>query len=144
MRILHFSDPHFPPRLRSVPFSDWIGKRITGAVGLYLLKRRYLGSAQQKLEKLADFAVEQGIDLALCTGDLTVLGTNRELADARRALQPFLGLPKGLIAIPGNHDLYSPDTVREDRFEPLLRRPGAQRPARPRRGRPLAAGALDR
>lgn len=117
MRVLHFSDPHVVPRLRAVPLSDWPGKRVVGALGLYLLKRKYLGGVEEKLASLAEFAGEQKVDLVLCTGDLTVLGTEGELSDARRLMQPFFDLPLGFIALPGNHDLYTPDTVKERRFE---------------------------
>jgi 3',5'-cyclic AMP phosphodiesterase CpdA len=117
MRVLHFSDPHVVPRLRAVPLADWPGKRFVGAAGLHLLKRKYLRGVKEKLAALAELAVEQRVDLVLCTGDLTVLGTEHELADARRLLQPLFDRPLGLIAVPGNHDLYTPDTVRERRFE---------------------------
>jgi 3',5'-cyclic AMP phosphodiesterase CpdA len=117
MRVLHFSDPHVAPRLRAVPPADWPGKRIVGAMGLHLLKRKYLRGAEEKLRSLAEFAAEERIDLVLCTGDLTVLGTEHELSEARRLMQPFFDLPLGCVAVPGNHDLYTPDTVRERRFE---------------------------
>lgn len=117
MRVLHFSDPHVVPRLGAVPPADWPGKRIVGALGLHLLKRKYLAGVEEKLASLAEFADEEKIDLVLCTGDLTVLGTERELSDARRLTQPFFDCPMGFVAVPGNHDLYTPDTVREKRFE---------------------------
>jgi 3',5'-cyclic AMP phosphodiesterase CpdA len=117
MRILHFSDIHIPPVLSQVPVSDWFSKRLVGAANMALLRGRHFPGVRRKLTHLAAFARDEEVDLALCTGDFTVLGTERELAEARERMQPFVDLPQGLIVVPGNHDRYAPDTVREERFQ---------------------------
>jgi len=60
---------------------------------------------------LAAFAKEQGVDLVVCTGDYTALGTEPEIAYARRIIEPLLKMPLGFFTVPGNHDLYLRDTV---------------------------------
>ena len=53
----------------------------------------------------------------VCTGDLSALGTNRELAAARAGVEPFFAAPLGFVCLPGNHDLYTRSVVRQRRFE---------------------------
>jgi 3',5'-cyclic AMP phosphodiesterase CpdA len=117
MRLLHFSDVHVPPDLRRVPFSDWFSKRLVGAFNLAVLRGRRFPRVRHKLERLAEFARQEDVDLALGTGDFTILGTDLELEEARWRVQPFADLPRGLVVVPGNHDRYAPDTVREERFK---------------------------
>lgn len=57
------------------------------------------------------------VSLVICSGDLTVLGTSAELEVSREALAPLSEVDHGIMVVPGNHDLYLPDTVRERRFE---------------------------
>lgn len=117
MRILHYSDSHLAPRLRGVPWRDWPSKRLTGAFNYLVRRRRAFRFAASKLGRLTRFAAEQEVDLVLFTGDHTLLGTLAELTVAREAIEPFLGVRFGYVTLPGNHDLYTPDTVREGRFE---------------------------
>ena len=117
MRILHYTDSHIPPRLARVPVSDYLSKRLTGALNHVLFRNRKFRSVRHKLARLAEFAREHEVDLVLCTGDHTMLGTDRELAEARRLVEPFTRAPLGFITVPGNHDLYTPKTVRQGRFE---------------------------
>lgn len=116
-RILHYSDPHVLPRLIRVPVSDYLGKRLTGALSHLFVRRKKFPSVRRKLARLAVFAREQDVDLVVCTGDHTMLGTDREMAEARVLVEPFTRTPLGLVTVPGNHDLYTPDTVRHRRFE---------------------------
>ncbi len=120
MRILHFSDPHLDPDLRAVPVSEWPGKRIIGAANLLLNRRRHFDRVDEKLAALDRFRQEQNVDLVLCTGDYTVLGTEPELERARKVIAPLTRAPLGFLTVPGNHDLYMPDTVRDQRFERIF------------------------
>lgn len=116
-RVLHFSDVHVGVPLGAVPLRDLAGKRLLGAANLVLHRDRLFADAPAKLAALARFADEAAVDLAVCTGDYTGLGTREELAAAREAVAPLTKRPLGFVTVPGNHDLYVPDAVREHRFE---------------------------
>ena len=120
MRILHFSDPHLDPDLSGVPFSEWLGKRVIGAANLLLNRRKHFDRVDEKLAALDRFRQEQNVDLVLCTGDYSVLGTEPELARARKVIEPLTHAPEGFITVPGNHDLYMPDTVKDQRFDRIF------------------------
>jgi 3',5'-cyclic AMP phosphodiesterase CpdA len=116
MRILHFSDIHLRESHRLVPFRDWVGKRAIGGVNLALGRWRHFTDALAKVAALDEFRREQEIDFVICTGDYTALGTKGELAMARAAVEPLMKAPLGYAHVPGNHDLYALDVVREKRF----------------------------
>ena len=90
MRVLHCSDFHLLPRIRSVPISDWISKRATGALNLWWERKGQFALTPKKLDKLAEFARDQAVDAVLCTGDYTLWGTEQEHENARRAVQPLI------------------------------------------------------
>ncbi len=116
MRILHFSDPHVAISLRKVPLRKWFGKRALGGANLLVRRRRSFADASDKLAALARFKNEQQVDLMICTGDYTALGLNREYAEARHAVQPLMDAPLGYVNVPGNHDVYVADVLREGYF----------------------------
>lgn len=117
LRLLHFSDVHVQAPLAGVPWTELAGKKLVGLAVLKLLKERRHRDNLAKLEALAAFAQHQRVDAVVCTGDHTALGTWPELELARRLLEPFTRAPHGLVAIPGNHDIYLPGAVRDRRFE---------------------------
>ena len=117
VRVLHFSDVHVGVPLHLVPLRDLLGKRALGAANLVLRRHRLFVDAPRKLASLARFADDVGVDVAVCTGDYTALGTRQELRAARDAIAPLTKRPLGFVTVPGNHDLYVPDTVTEHRFE---------------------------
>jgi 3',5'-cyclic AMP phosphodiesterase CpdA len=117
MRILHLSDVHVTVPLSELPWGEMLNKRLLGAANLVLRRGHHFAEAREKLEALALLAAEQQVDLVICTGDYTALGTEPELAAARKAILPLTGRAYGYVTVPGNHDLYMPDTVRERRFE---------------------------
>jgi len=86
-------------------------------VNLLAGRARRFAACRPKLEALARFAREQRIDLVVFTGDYTALGLDAELAAARAAVGPLMQAPAGFVNIPGNHDLYLHDTLRERSFE---------------------------
>ena len=116
MRILHFSDPHLTISLGAVPLTKWFGKRAIGGANLFLRRRRLFADASEKLSALARFKNEQQVDLVICTGDYTALGLKQEYEEARRAVQPLMDAPMGYITVPGNHDYYVADVLREKLF----------------------------
>lgn len=117
MKILHFSDIHVDVSPRLVPFRDWLGKRVVGGANHVLRRGKRFRRTREKLAALGRFADEQAVELAICTGDYTILGTEVELAAAREAVDPITKRPCGFVTVPGNHDLYLHDAVREKRFE---------------------------
>lgn len=116
MRILHFSDIHLPLRLGTVPFRDWMGKRLIGGANLLLGRAEYFAEARQKMIALDRFRRELPVDLVICTGDYTALGTSAELKAARQAVEPLMQAPLGYVNVPGNHDIYLSDVLRERRW----------------------------
>ena len=117
MRILHFSDIHLDPDLRHMPRSCWTRKRLLAGVNLVLRRRRYFGESEAKVATLPRFCEEQNVDLVIFSGDYAAMGTQPELREARRVVEPLMHRPQGYVNVPGNHDLYLPDTVRGGWFE---------------------------
>ena len=117
MRVLHVSDLHFPVRFRHVPLAGWLSKRAIG-MGNYVLGRgKYYREAHRKVKALARLRDQAGVDLVICTGDYTGLGSEEELKEAREAIAPLADAPLGFVTVPGNHDLYITDTWRRRRFD---------------------------
>ncbi|MET0390947.1 MAG: metallophosphoesterase [Polyangiales bacterium] len=117
MRVLHLSDVHVTIPLSHFPWRQMLNKRFIGAVNLTLRRGRHYAHAREKLQALAEFSAEHDIDLVIATGDYTALGTDPELAAARQAIQALTTRPNGYVTVPGNHDIYLADVVREQRFE---------------------------
>jgi 3',5'-cyclic AMP phosphodiesterase CpdA len=116
IRALHFSDVHLRIPLTEVPLTDFAPRRLLGAVNLVLRRDRRFRDGARKLEALAATLDEQAVDVVLCTGDYTALGTSAELALARRAIAPFTSRRLGFVTVPGNHDVYVQSAVVEARF----------------------------
>lgn len=116
MRILHFSDPHFDLSLRTLPFRKWFGKRAIGALNLLAGRGRFFDEAEEKIAALNDFKNEQGIELVLCTGDYTALGLDAELRNAAELIAPLSNTPQGFVTVPGNHDIYAKDVIKNHFF----------------------------
>lgn len=110
-KVLHVSDLHLEDGFPGVPLKSFINKRIVGLANLQFRRRRVFADAAQKVEALAAFSKEQGADLLICTGDYTALGTEPEIAYARKIIEPLTHAPLGFFTVPGNHDLYLRDTV---------------------------------
>jgi predicted MPP superfamily phosphohydrolase len=110
-KVLHVSDVHLEDGFPGVPLSAFLNKRIAGYANLAFRRRKAFAAAEAKIEALAMFAKEQGVDIIVCTGDYTALGTEPELAYARQVIEPLTQMPLGFFTVPGNHDLYLRDTV---------------------------------
>lgn len=110
--FLHITDLHFwelvlnPVRL--------MNKRIIGNLNVYL-KRRHQFS-MENAEPFSDYAASLGVKNVLITGDFASTATHSEFLLGREWMQ---GLEKrGLVptVIPGNHDVYTFESVRHNRF----------------------------
>ena len=111
MRVLHISDVHVDLPLRELPRGGWVPKRLMGGLNLRLNRAHHFKLVREKLQDLDRFRREAGIDLVICTGDYTVLGTEPELRAARAAIEPLTQAPLGFVTVPGNHDVYVPDSL---------------------------------
>ncbi len=117
IRVLHFSDVHLPLPFSRLELRRLLGKRGLGALNLYLNRSRHFGRAETKLASLAAFADSHEIDLVIFSGDCTNMGTAPEFNAVRDAMDGLTRAPLGFVAVPGNHDLYLEDSVRERLFE---------------------------
>lgn len=116
-RVLHVSDLHLERGFPGVPASAFLNKRIVGYANLYFRRRKAFAEAERKVEALAAFAEAEGVDLVICTGDYTALGTQPEIEYARSVIEPLTRTPLGFFTVPGNHDLYLRDTVEAGWFD---------------------------
>ncbi len=106
MRVAHITDIH----VERVPgVSQCMNKRAAGAVNLYVLGRAsHFTRASQEALVAAVVAAEP--DLVLCTGDLTATATEAEFLGAAELLAPLRDRFDWLV-IPGNHDVYTDESV---------------------------------
>ena len=117
MRILHISDLHLDVPWGSVPIRQWLNKRLVGGANLLFGRGKVYADAHRKIPLLDELRRALDTDFVICTGDYTALGTETELAAARANVAPLMEAPQGFATVPGNHDLYAPDTWRKKRFE---------------------------
>ncbi len=113
-RIAHISDLHIPCE-GDWPWSKMLfNKRSTGAVNLLTFRSdaHPFGICE---ELFADLN-EQDVDHVILTGDLTNLSLEEEFERAHDVLST-LGDGRILSLVPGNHDKYVRDSVRDGRFE---------------------------
>jgi 3',5'-cyclic AMP phosphodiesterase CpdA len=110
IRVLHFSDVHVDVPLSQMPLRDLlVPKRMLGAANLELRRRKHFKQSREKLAELGRFAEREAIDLVICTGDYTALGTEPEMIAAREAIDALTKRPLGYVTVPGNHDIYVAD-----------------------------------
>ena len=117
IRILHFSDVHVQESARTIPPRELLGKRALALANLYLTRGRLFRESVPKLEALGRFAVSERVDFSICTGDYTAVGSEAEYRSARAAIESLVRAPLGFCTVPGNHDVYLGDTLRDTRFE---------------------------
>lgn len=118
---LHIGDLHF----WSVPLNPalYFSKRVLGVGNL--LYRRAREFRQREAPKLTARIAELRPDALLFSGDFSTTALPAEFRHARAALDPMLN-GGNWIAVPGNHDRYTPADIAEKVFErELLGNPGA-------------------
>jgi 3',5'-cyclic AMP phosphodiesterase CpdA len=106
MRVAHITDLHveLPPR-----FEQLFSKRALGAVNLYVLGRSG-HFTRPTVEALVRAVVDAAPDVIVCTGDLTSTATQEEFELAAALLAPLTDrFP--LLVIPGNHDVYTGESL---------------------------------
>lgn len=108
---------HVQESIFTVPARELLGKRALAMGNLWLSRGRLFREAVPKLHALADFARREQVEFTLCSGDYTAVGTEAEYASVRAAISELTCAPLGFCTVPGNHDLYLADTLRDLRFE---------------------------
>lgn len=109
MRIAHITDIHVtvPPK-----FSQIFGKRMLGTLNLYVFGRN--SHFSQKTYDALDRALQdQKPDVLLVTGDLTSQATPQEFDAALELWTPIFNR-QHTVVMPGNHDVYTRDAVKND------------------------------
>lgn len=104
MKLAHFSDIH----VTHFPLSGGFTLKRLAAVASYSLAGRgkhFVGSDARIAALLSRVDALQ-VDHALCTGDLTGVSTEAELARVAELFGPRLTRPGHFTVIPGNHDRY--------------------------------------
>lgn len=144
MRLAHYSDIHvtIPPLSGGV--SGLLGKRITGTMNYYFGGRRtHFAGAEGRIRSLLEDIDAQGVDHALCTGDVTQMSRKEEFARCAAIFGDRLQQPDKYTVIPGNHDRYTVAADRERRFERYFGTLAAEQYPFVKRIGPLAIVGLD-
>ena len=112
--IGHVSDLHYWAFDKVNPL-ELLNKRLVGGVNIALNR------AKKHDNKIATLALKQldelEVDHIAISGDLTNLAFNCEYEEAAREVFTIKNAEERVSIIPGNHDYYTADTVREGRFE---------------------------
>lgn len=106
MRFIHLTDPHLS-NLDGLRFSALSVKRRSGYLSWNHKRRRI--HRPETLERLTAAALGEPADLIVISGDLVQLGLEDEILQARRWLER-LGPPERVLLVPGNHDVYAPES----------------------------------
>ena len=104
MKLAHYSDIH----ITHFPLSGKPALKRLAAVASYTLAGRgkHFEHSDERIARLLEDVDAQGVDHALCTGDLTGVSTEAEFAKVAELFGPRLQQPARLTVIPGNHDRY--------------------------------------
>jgi 3',5'-cyclic AMP phosphodiesterase CpdA len=116
-RLAHVTDPHFRG-LAGLTLGELAGKRAIGLVNLALNRRR-----KHKSELLDALVIDlraQAVDHLALTGDLSNVSLPAEWQAALRWLQAYQAPPDAVTVIPGNHDAYVADVIKDGTFERLF------------------------
>lgn len=113
LRIVHLSDIHIW-RLAFNP-ARLVNKRSFGVAALLAGRARRF--RLERLEGVVERVLQLRPDHVLITGDLTTTALPAEFQTAREVLAPLLTDPARATVIPGNHDRYTGEAVRDRRFE---------------------------
>jgi len=116
-RLAHYSDIHVTvPPLALAP-GTLRGKRLVGAVNYAIARRKHFADVETRIARLLEAVDVLAPDHALCTGDLTAISAREEFERCARLFGDRSSDPSRLTVLPGNHDRYTPDTVRDRLFE---------------------------
>lgn len=112
-RLVHITDLHFwevilnPLRL--------LNKRFLGNLTVYMRRRHEF--IMNKAQEFGEVALGTQASTFLLTGDFTSTGTDSEFKMAAEFVRGLKKAGTRVICIPGNHDVYTFEGVRQKRFE---------------------------
>src|SRR5271165_914385 len=113
MRFLHCSDVHITDNYGSRQLLRLGWRRWVAMAELQLGGRaRRFAHAEETLRKIARDAETHAVDHLIVSGDLTAYSMPDEFVRARAALAPWVEAPERASVIPGNHDRYTPGSLR--------------------------------
>jgi 3',5'-cyclic AMP phosphodiesterase CpdA len=118
MRFLHCSDVHITGDYIKLSLFQLGWRRLPALGELFLKGRaRNFSNAPTTLRTIVSDVERHKADHLIVSGDITAYSLDEEFDGARSALQPYVSDRRRCTVIPGNHDTYTPGTVREQRFE---------------------------
>ncbi len=111
--LFHITDLHF----WKVLLQPWrlMNKRLLGNANVYLRRRHDFH--MDRAEEFARHMLKAGSGGILFGGDFTSTATDEEFLLARRFVDLFLEAERPVYVMPGNHDVYTFESVRKQRFE---------------------------
>ena len=118
LRLVHFSDIHLTTRPLGWQAGDFFTKRLPGWINLRWLGREHrFCHGEEVLHALTAELKANPPDWMIFSGDATGLGFESELVRAIRlvGVNEQNGPPR--LAVPGNHDYYTPDVAASGIFE---------------------------
>lgn len=119
MKIAHFSDCHVSCRLRPGLLPSLLSKRMTGLINLYTRRRYQLFNSEKNLYKVMKDIKARKPDFIVFSGDVTAISLKDEFSRAREIIYNFIE-PDRLFLIPGNHDIYTYLTSKNDLFHQIF------------------------
>jgi 3',5'-cyclic AMP phosphodiesterase CpdA len=118
MRFLHCSDVHVTDDYFSKNFLRLGWRRWVAMAELQVGGRaRRFAHAEETLRQISRDAVSLGANHLIVSGDLTAYAMPDEFEKARGALAPWVEDRARASVIPGNHDRYTPGSLKSHRFE---------------------------
>ncbi len=115
-KLLHVTDLHFW-KLVTNPF-ELLNKRFLGNFNVWLRRRHRF--AIHRAEEFAGALAETGVNQVLLTGDFTSTAHHDEFAMAKAFLERLEERGMQALILPGNHDVYTFEASRKQRFEQYL------------------------
>ena len=112
-RLIHVADLHFW-RVTLNPFR-LLNKRLLGNLNVCLRRRHQF--AMNVSHAHARSVAAEGVGTVLLTGDFTSAALEEEFAMADEFMRHLHALGLRTIVLPGNHDVYTFESVRARRFE---------------------------
>ena len=110
--LLHISDLHF----WEVVYNPLhlMNKRLLGNMNVYLHRRHEF--VMHRAEEFADQVALTGVKTVVLTGDFTSTSTHAEYEMGQAFVEGLAHRGLQIILMPGNHDVYTFESVRQRRF----------------------------
>ncbi len=115
LKILHFGDVHLSlPAGAAHSLAMIHPKRLPALLNFAARRGEKYREGVEKLNALGEFLRQHPVDWILYDGDAVNFGLRHELIAAAPRLSSVLSMArKGAVAVPGNHDYYTPASVKD-------------------------------